>query len=220
MQLYPSLLAVFDKVGHAPHLLTEAALVAEAGGADGLHLDFMAPPFTARTTFAPEIIAQLRIAGVRVPLDCHLMTGLEWLEKILPFAPDCLVFHTKMAPSLAAAQAALTQITAAGVRAGLALDHDEPVAPLADLLRLPSCQQATLLTVAAGAGGQVLRPELLAKVGEIQQIRPNLSIVVDGGVNPSTCAAVHASGAAAAVAGSAVFGAHSVAGVIKLLKNI
>jgi ribulose-phosphate 3-epimerase len=213
-------LAVFDKVGNAPQLFAEAALAAEAGGADGLHLDFMAPPFTTRPNFKPEIIAQLRATGVRLPFDCHLMTGFEWLATILPFAPACVVFHAKMAPSLAAAHAALAQITAAGVRAGLALDHDEPVAPVTDLLRHPNCQQATLLTVAAGAGGQPLRPDLLAKVGEIQQIRPNLPIVVDGGVNASTCAAVQASGAAAAVAGSAVFGAHSVAEAIKLLKNI
>jgi ribulose-phosphate 3-epimerase len=134
--------------------------------------------------------------------------------------PASLAFHPKMAPNLAAMGEILAAIAAAGVRAGVALDHDEPVSAAAALLRHPACGQVTLLTVTAGAGGQALRPDLLAKVAEIRMINPTLPVVVDGGVNAATIAAVAGTGAQAAVAGSAVYGAGTVADNINLLKNI
>ncbi|MCA3244015.1 MAG: ribulose-phosphate 3-epimerase [Alphaproteobacteria bacterium] len=220
MQLYPSLLAVWDAIGGEPAALVAAAVAAQAGGADALHLDFMAPPFTSRTTFGADLVPRLRHAGVTLPLDCHLMTGPAWVPAVLAERPASLVFHPKMAGDSKNMAEILATVAAAGVRAGVALDHDEPVAAVADLLRHPACGQVTLLTVTAGAGGQALRPELLAKVAEIHAIHPVLPVVVDGGVNAATIAAVAGTGAHAAVAGSAVFGAGMPADNIKRLKNI
>lgn len=220
MEIYPSLLAVWDATGGDSAAMMTAALAAQAGGADALHLDFMAPPFTTRTTLAPALLPALRQAGVTLPLDCHLMTGPDWLPLVLAQRPSSLAFHPKMLATVDTMTHVLESVAAQGVAAAVALDHDEAVGPLAALLRHPACAQVTLLTVAAGAGGQPLRPELLTKVAEIKAITPGLRVVVDGGVNARTAAAVAASGAQAAVAGSAVFGTQPVAEAINALKNI
>lgn len=218
--LYPSLLAVWDATQGNSAAVVQAALAAQVAGAKALHLDFMAPPFIHRETFGLEIIQQLRGGGVTLPLDCHLMTGLKWLEPLLDLRPWRVAFHATMAADAAAIEAALASIAASGAEAGLALDHTDAVTVLAPWLSHPACCFALLMTVPAGAGGQAFQPPLLEKLAEIRRVAPHLPVTVDGGVNRTTLPQVVAAGAMGAVAGSAIFNAQSVADNINVLKSI
>jgi ribulose-phosphate 3-epimerase len=219
MKIYPSLLAVFDKHGPEPAGLIAAALAAQQVRADGLHLDFMAPPFTQRSTFSPEMISQLRQAGVSMPLDVHLMTAIDVLHQLPLEWVNSLTFHPKMANHPIEVIEKLAFLQTYSVEGGIALDIEETVAPWAEVLAHPACRCALLMTVQAGAGGQPFQADMLNKINEIQKINPNLPIMIDGGITPQTLPLAAQAGAAAAVAGSAVFNTQDIEINMNNLRN-
>ena len=108
----------------------------------------------------------------------------------------------------------LTQIRESGAKVGLALN---PLTPLAVLeAALPYLDQALVMSVNPGFGGQSFIPASVARVEAVKRMRdrinPNCQIEVDGGVNVKTAPLLAAAGADVLVAGSAVFGGHGTVG--------
>ncbi len=61
------------------------------------------------------------------------------------------------------------------------------------------------MTVKAGYSGNPFIPEMLLKIEQIHHKRPELSIIVDGGIGESTLPLCTHAGAVGAVMGSAIF---------------
>jgi ribulose-phosphate 3-epimerase len=99
------------------------------------------------------------------------------------------------------------------VRAGASVNPDKGV----DLLlpHLAHMDQALIMTVYAGFGGQKFIPEMLAKIKAVRDAAArqnlNLDIEVDGGINHESAALCAQQGANVFVAGSYVFGTKSYA---------
>ena len=82
--------------------------------------------------------------------------------------------------------ALLARISAAGMKAGLALKPGtlvDAVFPFLDAVHM-----VLIMTVEPGFGGQEFMPAMMQKVATLRAMRPRLNIQVDGGLGPKNIA--------------------------------
>jgi ribulose-phosphate 3-epimerase len=198
--------------------LADALAMAEAGGADLVHVDVMDGHFVPSLTIGPPVVRALRKA-TRLPLDIHLM--IERPERSLPEYLDAGVeyvsVHVESTPHL---QRCLDAIRRGGARAGAALNPGTPTLALASAWH--DVDYAVVMSVNPGWGGQPFLEPSIEKVRRLRreagEAGSRLSIEVDGGVGPGNAAPLVAAGAEILVAGSAIFGAADPAAAIGTLR--
>lgn len=220
LKIAPSILAVWDKSGGDMGDVVLAAREAVKGGADWVHVDVMDGHYVPATTFGTEMVSALQGVGV---LDVHLMVERpeNVVKSYLQAGADRIVFHPSASDDVGGT---LQMIADFGAVGGLALDADEDVRwlePWVENIDQTLIKQVLVMTVKAGAGGQPFRGDLLEKVNVVKRlVGPNVTVVVDGGVNAQNARQCAAAGADCVVAGSAVFGTTDVAGAIAGLRAV
>ncbi len=213
VRIAPSLLAAdFARLG-------DALALAEAGGADLVHVDVMDGHFVPNLTIGPPVVRALRKA-TRLPLDIHLMIERpeRTLEAYLDAGVDFVSVHVESTPHL---QRCLDAIRRAGARAGAALNPATPTAILASAWQ--DVDYAVVMSVNPGWGGQRFLEPSIEKVrrlkAEAAQAGSGLVIEVDGGVTDANAGALAAAGAEILVAGTAIYGVPDPAGAIGKLRR-
>ncbi|HVQ53742.1 MAG TPA: ribulose-phosphate 3-epimerase [Thermoanaerobaculia bacterium] len=214
------------KVCIAPSLLSadfarlaDALAMAEAGGADLVHVDVMDGHFVPNLTIGPPVVRALRKA-TRLPLDVHLM--IENPERTLPeyldAGVDWVSVHVESTRHL---QRCLDTIRRAGARAGAALNPGTPSLMLASAWQ--DLDYAVVMSVNPGWGGQKFLAPSVEKVRrlriESREAGSSLAIEVDGGVDSGNAAPLAAAGAEILVAGTAVYGHADPAAAIGQLRE-
>jgi len=185
--------------------LADAVTAVERAGADWVHVDVMDGHFVPNLTFGPKMVADLRKA-TRLPLDVHLMIERPeaWIDRYADAGASYLTIHVEASRDVAKTLAA---IRARGVRPGLTLNPETPVAAI--LPHLASVDLALVMSVHPGFGGQKFIDSALEKVAEIRAALDAKTLAaeleVDGGIKPENAARVVAAGATVLVAGSAIF---------------
>jgi ribulose-phosphate 3-epimerase len=111
-----------------------------------------------------------------------------------------VVFHYEASP---APEEVIALIKGLGLEVGLALNPETPVAVVEPLLA--QLDSILLLTVNPGFYGSAFIPEVLDKVAELRQARPEIEIGVDGGIKDGNIARVARTGVNDICVGSAVF---------------
>lgn len=179
----------------------------EAGGADYLHLDVMDGQFVPNITWGPKIIGDLRkLSGL--PFDAHLMIvePERYVDEFIDAGANIVTFHYE---ATAHAQRLLSHIRSRGVKAGISLCPQTPVAMLQDIIE--DCDLVLIMSVNPGFGGQKFIPRSLEKLREaralIDERNPACELEVDGGIGEANIRAVVDAGARVIVMGSSVFGA-------------
>ena len=209
-QILPSLLAAdFGR-------LAEEILRAEASGADALHLDIMDPTFVPNISFGPDVVALAKRTAPGFYRNVHLMMNRPdlYLEAFAKAGAQTIQVHVEADCDL---HVALRRIRAMGLRSAIVLNPETPVEILAPYLG--EIDEALVMTVHPGYGGQKFIEDCLPKVSWLRGQRPELDVMVDGGVNGETALLAAKAGANQFVAGSYLFAQKDMAAAVADLKR-
>lgn len=108
-----------------------------------------------------------------------------------------VIFH---AEATAHAHRLIHELKELGVEAGVAINPGTPVEALLPILG--DIDMALVMTVDPGWGGQSFLPLALPKIRRLRSERPDLTIEVDGGIDPETIGEAARAGANLFVVGS------------------
>jgi ribulose-phosphate 3-epimerase len=190
-----------------------------AAGADWIHFDVMDNHYVPNLTVGPLVCEALRKAGVRAPIDVHLM-----VSPVDPLAQDfakagasSISFHPEATQHV---DRTIELIRDAGCKAGLVFN---PATSLSWLdYVIGKIDIILLMSVNPGFGGQKFIPEVLTKIRQararIDAAGRDIRLEVDGGIKIDNVAAIAQAGADTFVAGSAIFGSPDYAATIKALR--
>ncbi|MBE0429491.1 MAG: ribulose-phosphate 3-epimerase [Thermoleophilia bacterium] len=212
-QLAPSILSAdFSRLGEEIKTVMDA-------GVRVIHVDVMDGHYVPNITIGPVVVAgiarQVREAGGI--LDVHLMieNPERYVEAFAKAGADWICVHVEASTHL---NMTLSQIRAAGCKAGVSLN---PATPLVALQEVGGdIDFALMMTVNPGFSGQEFISSVVPKIERARKLLPpEVGLEVDGGVDADTIETVLDTGANLFVAGSAVFGAADPAAAAGELMN-
>ncbi|MCB9809470.1 hypothetical protein H6771_00625 [Candidatus Peribacteria bacterium] len=172
MQIFPSILNA-----------SFAALQQEIDSlrsADRLHLDVMDGQYVPSISFGPQMLSGCHFP---LPIEVHLMTQspLQQLDACLQAGAVRVYMHAEVLMTEARMLDALYQTEQSGAESGIVLDLQTSAEELSDAV-LTRADAVLLMSVQAGAGGQVFDATALEKAQLLRQRGYTGQIVLDGGV--------------------------------------
>ncbi len=175
--------------------------------ADILHVDVADGYFAPALLFFPDLVARMR-DQTALPIHVHLMVSdpvlLSQIDQFAEAGADLISLHVENAN----AAAGLDRIAAHGVKAGMVLRVETPVAQAAPWL--PRLDMLTLLGTAIGVKGQGLNPTATTRLEEAGRLITasgrRIVLAADGGIRDTTVPLLRESGAESVVMGSLAFG--------------
>ena len=196
IEIIPSLLAAdFGRLG-------DEILRAEASGAEALHLDIMDAHFVPNLSFGPDVVALAKRTAPGFYRNVHLMMSRPdlYLGKFAAAGAETIQIHVEADCDL---HVELKRIRALGLKSAIVLNPETPIERLEPYL--DEIDEALVMTVHPGYGGQSFIADCLPKVTWLRERKPGLDIMVDGGVNAETAVLAAKAGANQFVAGSYLF---------------
>jgi ribulose-phosphate 3-epimerase len=214
VKILPSLLAA--DIGN----LEAAVRRAESAGADGLHLDIMDGVFVPNVSMGPAVVEMARRC-TGIPLSVHLMMIRpdQYVAQFIDAGADSLLIHIETQCDVADT---LAYIRDRNVRPGIALNPGTP-AEHADPF-LMAADEVICMTVEPGHGGQSFMSNVLPKIEAIRNAslkagKPEMDILVDGGIDRNTGADCVRRGANVLVAGTSLYGAEDMSAEVHALRD-
>ncbi len=169
-----------------------------SGGADIIHLDVMDGNWVPPITFGDALARSVR-RHTDCFLEAHLMVANPE-SQFEPFAKagcNRILFHIEGSHHPHRLVEGLRRL---GVGAGIVINPGTPVSAITELV--PIVDMVLVMTVDPGWGGQPMIRSALNKVTELRNLRPDLEIEVDGGVDHGTIVEAKRAGANVFVVGS------------------
>lgn len=199
IKIAPSILSAdFSRLG-------EQVAEAEAGGADAIHIDIMDGAFVPNITMGPMIVQAIR-PWTTLPFDLHLMIANpeRYIADFASAGADTITVHAEACVHL---HSVIQQIRAAGKRPSVAISPATPISAIEEVIA--DLDQALVMTVNPGFGGQAFIEAMLSKISRMRALIDERGLTadlqVDGGISATTAAAAARAGANVLVAGSAVY---------------
>ena len=188
-------------------------------GADWIHFDVMDNHYVPNLTIGPLVCEALRRAGVKAPIDVHLM--ISPVDGLVPdFAKagaSYISFHPEATQHV---DRTIQLIRDSGCKPGLVFNPATPLNWLDYVIE--KLDLILVMSVNPGFGGQKFIPQALHKLAEararIKAAKRDIRLEIDGGVKVDNAAEIARAGADTFVAGSAIFGSADYAGTIKAMR--
>ena len=210
LQIRPSLLAA------AFGRLSDEIRRAEASGAEALHLDIMDPHFVPNISFGPDVVALSKRSAPGFYRNVHLMMRRPdlYAGKFVAAGAETVQIHVEADCDI---HETLAAIRALGAKCALVLNPETQV----EIMRpyLGEIDEALVMTVHPGYGGQKFIRECLPKVSWLRERAPALDIMVDGGVNGETAVEAVLAGANQLVAGSYLFAKEDMKAAVEKMRS-
>ena len=167
-----------------------------------VQLDFADGKFVPNTTAMPKEINAL---DTHLYLEAHLMVQApqHYFHDLELLRPRTVIIHYESYHDLGHLFAALANIKALGMGAGVAINPRTEVSVLEKLAG--EIDVALVMGVTPGFQGQSFIPETLDRINELRKLLPSLTIEVDGGVKLENFASIVGHGADRIVVGSAIW---------------
>ena len=180
---------------------------------DYLHFDVMDGHFVPNLSFGAPVLACLKTS---LPAQCHLMVSNpeDLLEAFAKAGANMIIVHQEVSDDL---PGLFQKIRDLGMEVGVSINPDTPVSTLEAVVR--ELDQVLVMSVHPGYGGQKFIPEALDKIRMLRQMREDLSIAVDGGVNDETAPSIIQAGADILISGSFIFKSSDRAQAIASLRD-
>ena len=197
LSIAPSVLPVdFSRLG-------DEVMALEKAGVDLIHWDVMDGVFVPNLTFGPDVIASTRPL-VDLEFEAHLMVVEpdRLVERYVEAGCSTVLVHVEACDHL---HRTLAHIADLGATPGVALNPHTPAEVIRNVRDLIGV--VLVMTVNPGFGGQSYIESMESKVTEVASLLDgyNCAVEGDGGIGPTTVAAVVAAGADRLVSGSALF---------------
>jgi ribulose-phosphate 3-epimerase len=213
MIISPSILSAdFSRLGEEVNAVL-------AAGADWIHFDVMDNHYVPNLTVGPLVCEALRKAGIKAPIDVHLM--ISPVDRLVPSFAEAgassISFHPEATQHV---DRTIQLIRDSGCKPGLVFN---PATPLNWLdYVMDKIDLILVMSVNPGFGGQKFIPEALHKLVEararIRDSGRDIRLEIDGGVKVDNAAQIAKAGADTFVSGSAIFGSSDYAGTIKAMR--
>ena len=199
IKIAPSILSAdFSRLG-------EQVAEAERGGADAIHIDIMDGKFVPNITMGPVVVEAIR-RWTSLPFDLHLMIDApeRYIADFADVGADIITVHAEACMHL---HRTVHQIREAGKKPSVAISPATPVSAIEEVIG--DIDQALVMTVNPGFGGQAFIESMLGKISRVRALLDerglDADIQVDGGISAATAGSVVRAGANVLVAGSAVY---------------
>jgi ribulose-phosphate 3-epimerase len=188
-------------------------------GADWVHFDVMDNHYVPNLTIGPLVCEALRKAGIKAPIDVHLMVSPvdPLVSEFAKVGATSISFHPEATQHV---DRTIQLIHGAGCKAGLVFN---PATPLEWLdYVIDELDLILIMSVNPGFGGQKFIPNALTKLAAVRErIRASgrdIRLEIDGGVKVDNAAEIARAGADTFVAGSAIFGSNDYAATIAAMR--
>lgn len=167
-----------------------------------VHVDIMDGHFVPNISFGPAMVAAVKRIAPRLLIEVHLMVTNpeDFIHPCIQAGAQRIFVHVEV-PS---ATETCKILQANGIQWGLVINPETPLERLPKSL-LQASGNCLIMSVHPGFCGQSFIENTYQRVVAIHQAYPQVTLTVDGGINPEIATKLATLGVARCVAGSYCF---------------